>query len=83
MRPTLLLYTEDNSYISKLVNEYDNLIISRTLSKFYGLPGLRMGFGFISKGLEKFIRYSNKYLGYNRYVGRYRHCRIEIGCALS
>lgn len=58
--------TEDNSYISKLVNEYDNLIISRTLSKFYGLPGLRMGFGFISKGLEKFIRYSNKYLGYNR-----------------
>lgn len=58
--------TEDNSYIGKLVNKYENLIISRTLSKFYGLPGLRMGFGFISKGLEKFIRYSNKYLGYNR-----------------
>lgn len=58
--------TEDNSYVGKLVNKYDNLIISRTLSKFYGLPGLRMGFGFISKGLEKFIRYSNKYLGYNR-----------------
>ena len=58
--------TEDNSYIGALVNKYDNLIISRTLSKFYGLPGLRMGFGFISKGLEKFIRYSNKYLGYNR-----------------
>ncbi len=58
--------TEDNSYIGNLVNKYDNLIISRTLSKFYGLPGLRMGFGFISKGLEKFIRYSNKYLGYNR-----------------
>lgn len=58
--------TEDNSYIKELVNKYNNLIISRTLSKFYGLPGLRMGFGFISKGLEKFIRYSNKYLGYNR-----------------
>ena len=58
--------TEDNSYIGALVNKYDYLIISRTLSKFYGLPGLRMGFGFISKGLEKFIRYSNKYLGYNR-----------------
>jgi histidinol-phosphate aminotransferase len=58
--------TEDNSYVGALVNKYDNLIISRTLSKFYGLPGLRMGFGFISKGLEKFIRYSNKYLGYNR-----------------
>ena len=58
--------TEDNSYVGALVNKYDHLIISRTLSKFYGLPGLRMGFGFISKGLEKFIRYSNKYLGYNR-----------------
>lgn len=58
--------TEDTTYIKRLVNQYDNLIISRTLSKFYGLPGLRMGFGFISKGLNRFIKYSNKYLGYNR-----------------
>ena len=56
----------DASYIRKLINKYPNLIISRTLSKFYGLPGLRMGFGFISKELEQFIKYSNKYLGYNR-----------------
>lgn len=56
----------DASYIRKLIDKYPNLIISRTLSKFYGLPGLRMGFGFISKELERFIRYSNKYLGYNR-----------------
>ena len=48
----------DTSYIKKLVNKYQNLIISRTLSKFYGLPGLRMGFGFMSKELEKFSRYS-------------------------
>ena len=57
--------TEDTSYIKRLINQYDNLIISRTLSKFYGLPGLRMGFGFISKALIRFIKYSNKYLGYN------------------
>ena len=56
----------DASYIRKLINKYPNLIISRTLSKFYGLPGLRMGFGFISKELKQFIKYSNKYLGYNR-----------------
>ena len=30
------------------------------------VAGLRMGFGFMSKELEKFSRYSNKYLGYNR-----------------
>ena len=31
----------DTAYIAPLVNKYSNLIISRTLSKFYGLPGLR------------------------------------------
>lgn len=56
----------DTHYIKVLVNKYPNLIISRTLSKFYGLPGLRMGFGFMSKELIKFSKYSNKYLGYNR-----------------
>ena len=35
----------DTDYIKMLVDKYPNLIISRTLSKFYGLPGLRMGFG--------------------------------------
>ncbi len=56
----------DTTYIKELTDKYPNIIISRTLSKFYGLPGLRMGFGFISKELHPFCRYSNKYLGYNR-----------------
>lgn len=56
----------DTDYIKMLVDKYPNLIISRTLSKFYGLPGLRMGFGFMSKELASFGKYSNKYLGYNR-----------------
>lgn len=56
----------DVSYIKRLITTYPNIIISRTLSKFYGLPGLRMGFGFMSKELEKFGKYGNKYLGYNR-----------------
>ena len=57
----------DTDYIAPLVNQYKNLIISRTLSKFYGLPGLRCGFGFIGKGHEHFVSYINKYLGYNRF----------------
>ena len=59
--------TSDTDYIAPLVNKYQNLIISRTLSKFYGLPGLRLGFGFIGKGHDQFISYINKYLGYNRF----------------
>jgi len=59
--------TTDTDYIAPLVNKYNNLIISRTLSKFYGLPGLRCGFGFIGKGHDQFLSYSNKYLGFNRF----------------
>lgn len=59
--------TTDTDYIAPLVNKYNNLIISRTLSKFYGLPGLRVGFGFIGAGHDQFLSYSNKYLGYNRF----------------
>jgi histidinol-phosphate aminotransferase len=57
----------DTAYIAPLVEKYANLIISRTLSKFYGLPGLRCGFGFIGKGHDQFLSYCNKYLGYNRF----------------
>lgn len=56
----------DNSYIKRLVDEFPHLLIVRTLSKFYGLPGLRMGFGFMGKDMGRFSRFGNKYLGYNR-----------------
>ena len=51
-----------------MVETHPNIIVCRTLSKFYGLPGLRMGFGFIGKGevMERFARYANMYLGYDR-----------------
>ena len=58
----------DTAYIKHLVETYSNVIVCRTLSKFYGLPCLRMGFGFVGKGteMERFSRYANKYLGYDR-----------------
>lgn len=59
--------TSDTDYIAPLVNKYSNLIILRTFSKFYGLPGLRVGFGFIGKGHNQFLDYINKYLGFNRF----------------
>jgi len=59
--------TTDTDYIAPLVDRYNNLIISRTLSKFYGLPGLRVGFGFIGRGHDRFVSWVNKYLGFNRF----------------
>ncbi|GAI73565.1 unnamed protein product, partial [marine sediment metagenome] len=43
---------EDESFIKEIKN-YDHLIILRSLTKFYGLPGLRIGFGV---GSSKLIR---------------------------
>ena len=60
--------TSDVSYIKDMIGRYPNVVFCRTLSKFYGLPGLRWGFGFVGKGdmMERFGRYANKYLGYDR-----------------
>lgn len=60
--------SSDASYVKKLINRHPNIVVCRTLSKFYGLPGLRLGFGFIGKSeeMERFSRYANMYLGYNR-----------------
>lgn len=58
--------TKDTGYIKPLLDKYPNLLIVRTFSKFYGLPGLRLGFAFAGTGLDKFLGYSTKYLGYNR-----------------
>lgn len=60
--------TSDIDYIKNLISKYPNIIFCRTLSKFYGLPGLRWGFGYIGNGdtMQRFSRYANKYLGYDR-----------------
>lgn len=60
--------TNDTLYIKHLVETRSNIVFCRTLSKFYGLPGLRLGFGFIGKGdeMERFAKYANMYLGYDR-----------------
>ncbi len=57
---------KDTSYIKPLIEKYPNLLIVRTLSKFYGLPGLRLGFAFMGSNLTPFLNYSTKYLGYTR-----------------
>lgn len=57
---------KDITYIAKLIDKFPNLLIIRTFSKFYGLPGLRLAYGFMGNGLNKFTKFSTMYLGYNK-----------------
>lgn len=60
--------SSDISYVREMIAKYPNVVFCRTLSKFYGLPGLRWGFGFIGRNeqMDRFSKYANKYLGYDR-----------------
>jgi histidinol-phosphate aminotransferase len=39
--------------VTKLVMEYDNLVVGRTFSKIFGLAGLRLGYGVMPAWLKK------------------------------
>lgn len=58
--------TSDYTYVTELINEYPNLMIIRTFSKYYALAGIRIGFALIGKGLDQFEKFSSRYLGFNR-----------------
>jgi histidinol-phosphate aminotransferase len=56
----------ENDYIKPYIEEFPNLVICRTFSKYFALAGIRIGFAFAGKNLEKLINFSTRYLGYNR-----------------
>ena len=45
-------YTPD---VARMVSTYDNVLFSRTFSKYYGLANLRIGYGFCSAALKKVL----------------------------
>jgi len=61
-----LFHKRDESYVKDLVNEFPNVLIIRTFSKYYGLAGIRIGFVAMGDNHAEFSLFSARYLGYNR-----------------
>lgn len=62
----MLFYNHDKDHLKELVEEFPNLMILRTFSKYYALAGLRIGFALIGENHARFSRFSAHYLGFNR-----------------
>jgi histidinol-phosphate aminotransferase len=58
--------SKENDYVKPFIDEFPNLVICRTFSKYFALAGCRIGYAFAGKNLEELINYSVRYLGYNR-----------------
>jgi len=56
----------ENDYVKPYIDEFPNLVICRTFSKFFALAGFRIGFAFAGKNLDVLINFTTRYLGYNR-----------------
>jgi histidinol-phosphate aminotransferase len=67
-------FGEGGADSARLTAEYPNLLVLRTFSKLYGLAGARIGYGVAGRGLEGFLKFSARYLGY---------CRVSERLALA
>lgn len=54
-----------NAHVGALVDAHPNLLIVRSFSKFFGMPGIRVGFGIAGRNLRSFSQMASVYLGNN------------------
>jgi len=62
-----------------LLNNTPNVMIGRTFSKFFGLPGLRIGFCLLGERNQALYKYVHRYLGYNR-LSNHIACAALTSC---
>jgi histidinol-phosphate aminotransferase len=55
-----------NLQLKELVQEFPNVLILRTFSKYYGLAGVRIGFALVGENHKKLLLFGARYLGFNR-----------------
>src|SRR6185503_1901483 len=55
----------DEVQLRELVGRFPSLFVVRTFSKFFGLPGIRVGFGAAGSDLARMVGTAAAYLGNN------------------
>ena len=55
-----------NEHIAALIENYRNILILRTFSKYFALAGARIAFAAAGSSLSRLTKFSSRYLGYNR-----------------
>ena len=60
------IFGGETAYVKALVDAHPNLLVLRTMSKYYALAGVRIGFGLMGKELDALAAFGNRYLGFNR-----------------
>jgi histidinol-phosphate aminotransferase len=55
-----------NEHIAALIENYRNIVVLRTFSKYYALAGARVAFAAVGTSLSRLTKFSSRYLGYNR-----------------
>ena len=71
-------YGEDTTNeLLRYVDRYDNLIVLRSFSKYYGLAGARIGYGFFGRRTRLRVRMNDKVLGFNRVSEKLALAAIE------
>jgi len=60
------IFGTSSDYVRRLIEIHPRLLIVRTMSKYYALAGVRIGYALMGKGLTALAQFSNRYLGFNR-----------------
>lgn len=61
-----LFYNRDLTHVKEIVEEFPNVLVIRTFSKYYGLAGIRIGYVLCGENHANFSMFSARYLGYNK-----------------
>ena len=56
----------DDTHVAEILEQFDNVMIIRSFSKYFALAGVRMGYAVVSDRFSDFATYTTLFLGYQQ-----------------